>query len=240
MHLDNVGIDAVNPRLLGRFWQAALGGRDLTDTDELFETRLSITGGPTIDLCFARVPAPPAEPVRVHLDLYGGAERDTWAQQLRDLGATDLDVGQGDVPWVVLADPEGNPFCVMPDRPGYTDRTGPIAAIPIDCADPARDAAFWAELTGWTPLAANPTVLRHPSRRGPQLRFCDELSVKPQAKNRMHLDVRLDPSDDPADVRRRLADLGASELNHDWGELPWTVYTDPSGNEFCVLPVAGN
>jgi hypothetical protein len=29
---------------------------------------------------------------------------------------------------------------------------------------------------------------------------------------------------------------GASRLDHDWGELPWTSLTDPSGNEFCLLP----
>lgn len=33
-----------------------------------------------------------------------------------------------------------------------------------------------------------------------------------------------------------VAGLGGRELAHDWGALPWRVYQDPSGNEFCILP----
>src|SRR5699024_8417503 len=61
------------------------------------------------------------------------------AQRLRELGASDLDIGQGEVPWIVLGDVEGNPFCVMEHREVYED-TGPIAAMPLDSADPDRDA----------------------------------------------------------------------------------------------------
>ncbi|MGI5215473.1 VOC family protein [Plantactinospora sp. CA-290183] len=52
---------------------------------------------------------------RVHLDLvpYPGAGQAAEVARLRALGATPADVGQRDVPWVVLADPEGNEFCVL-------------------------------------------------------------------------------------------------------------------------------
>jgi hypothetical protein len=52
---------------------------------------------------------------RFHLDLapYPGDDQAAEVARLRALGATDADVGQGDVPWTVLADPEGNQFCVL-------------------------------------------------------------------------------------------------------------------------------
>src|SRR5688500_16837497 len=145
MYLENLVFDAVDPGRLGRFWEAAVGGQQLTDSPEGYETRLSIAGGPELDLCFQRVHEPPAEPVRLHPDRDGDAGRDDVVERLIGLGAAHLDIGQGDVPWVVLQDPEGNPFCVMEHRPSYVD-TGPIAALPLDSADPDRDADFWAWL----------------------------------------------------------------------------------------------
>jgi hypothetical protein len=153
------------------------------------------------------------------------------------LGARKLDIGQGDVPWVVLADPEGNPCCVMEDRAAY-DHTGPLAALPLDSADPDRDAAFWSWLTGWTDaVGVAPRSLRHPSLRGPLLELCPEPAPKGTTKNRLHLDVRLEAGDDPDEVAASIAERGGGKLHHpEWGELPWRSYTDPSGNEFCVLP----
>lgn len=58
MQLENLVFDATDPRRLGRFWEAVVGGERLTDNADAFETRLSIPGGPTIDLCFQRVPMP--------------------------------------------------------------------------------------------------------------------------------------------------------------------------------------
>ena len=141
------------------------------------------------------------------------------------------------MPWVVLADPAGNPFCVMEDRPAYAD-TGPIAALPLDSADPERDAEFWSWLTGWTEAAGvAPRTLRHPSLRGPLLELCPEPAPKGTAKNRLHLDVRLEAGDDLDDVAAAIIERGGAPFhNPGWGELPWRSYTDPSGNEFCVLP----
>ena len=59
MYLENLVIDAVEPQRLGRFWEAVVGGERLTDEPDGFETRLTIEGGPVLDLCFQRVPEPP-------------------------------------------------------------------------------------------------------------------------------------------------------------------------------------
>jgi hypothetical protein len=236
MYLENLVFDAVDPQRLGRFWEAAVGGERLTDEPAGFETRLTIEDGPVLDLCFQRVPEPPSEPLRLHLDLLGGADQSPMVDRLLALGARHLDIGQHDVPWVVLEDPAGNPCCVMESRAAYVD-TGPIAALPLDSADPDRDADFWSWLTGWTDVAGvAPRSLRHPSRRGPLLELCPEQVAKGTAKNRLHLDVRLDAGEGADDVEAAITERGGARLVTDWGELPWRSYTDPSGNEFCVLP----
>ena len=237
MYLENLAIDAHDPTVLGRFWEALLGGSTLTDEADLFEARLSVPDGLVLDLCFSRVPEPVVPGPRLHLDLSGGAQQADVVQRALELGARHLDIGQGEVPWVVLADPEGNPFCVMESRPEY-ESSGPIAALPLDSADPGRDAAFWAELSGWQPVAsAAPAALRHPSGRGVLLELCPEPAPKREGvKNRLHLDIRLEGADDEDAVVARVRELGGRELDPGWGELPWRVVTDPSGNELCLLP----
>ena len=233
MYLENLVIDAVEPQRLGRFWEAVLGGERLTDKPDAFETRLTVEGGPVLDLCFQRVSEPPTEPPRLHLDLSNGARQAEEVDRLLGLGARHLDIGQGDVPWVVLADPEGNPYCVMEDRPAYAD-SGLLAALPLDAADPDRDVEFWSWLTGWTDAAGGaPRSLRHPSLRGPFLELCPEPVRKGESKNRLHLDIRLETGDDPDRVAASIAQRGGGKLHPAWGELPWRSYTDPSGNEFA-------
>lgn len=228
--------DATNPQALGRFWESALGCERLSDEVDGFETRLGLPDGPVLDLCFQRVTQAPVEPVRLHLDLRA-EEQQQVVERLLALGANRVDIGQGDVPWVVLADPEGSPFCVMEDRPEYA-AAGSLAALPLDVADPARARELWSWLTGWVPVeGAGLLSLRHASGRGPLLELCQEVSPKVLQKNRMHLDIRLEPGDDADAVAREIGHRGGRELNPDWGDLPWRIFADPSGNEFCVLPM---
>ena len=236
MYLENVVFDALDPQRLGRFWEAVVGGERLTDGADILETRLSVEGGPTLDLCFQPVSDPPSEPPRLHLDVAGGTDQAEVVDRLLGLGATHLDIGQGDVPWVVLADPEGNAFCVVEERAAYAD-SGPLAALPLASADPDRDAEFWTWLTGWTDVdGVAPRSLRHPSRKGPLLELMPESAPKGATKNRTHLDVRLEAGEDADQVEASILERGADRLRVDWGDLPWRTYTDPSGNEFCVLP----
>ena len=137
---------------------------------------------------------------------------------------------------VVLADPAGNPCCVMEQRATYAD-TGPIAALPLDSADPERDAEFWAWLTGWIEVPGDADrALRHPSLKGPYLELHRERAAKGPAKNRLHLDIRLEAGDDPDELAAGIAGRGGRELQMGWGDLPWRHFADPSGNELCLLP----
>ncbi|SCE83199.1 Glyoxalase-like domain-containing protein [Micromonospora mirobrigensis] len=172
---------------------------------------------------------------RVHVDLAttSAAHRAELVERLTALGATRADVGQGDVPWTVMADPEGNEFCVLDPRPEHRD-TGPIAAVVVDCADPRAMARFWGEATDWTvhEVTDSEAVLRSAQGVGPYLRFHRTPDVK-TGWNRVHLDVRPYPGDDPQAEVARLRALGATPVELDG--IHWTVLTDPEGNEFCLL-----
>lgn len=71
------------------------------------------TVGPYLELL--RTPGVKTVPDHVHLDLlpYTGDDLEAEVARLRALGATDIDLGQGDVPWRCLATPEGHEFCVL-------------------------------------------------------------------------------------------------------------------------------
>ena len=219
MYLENVVFDARAPRELGRFWEAVVGGETLTDEPAGYETRLAVPGGPELDLCFQPVPEPPAGSPRLHLDVTGGADE---VARLLALGARRAD-GEDE-----LLDPEGNPFRVV------AAGASPLAAVRLESADPGRDAAFWSWLTGWAEVPGASAALRHPSGLGPTLELVPEAQAKGSTKNRRHLDLRLEPGDDA--VPAGLAERGGHELPAVWGELPWRSYTDPSGNELCLLP----
>jgi hypothetical protein len=171
----------------------------------------------------------------VHLDLRGGTEQAAVVERLLELGARHADIGQGDVSWVVLDDPEGDHLCVLEDREAYAD-TGPLAAVVLESADPGRDRDFWSWLTGWRPAEGSDLpAVRHLSGLGPWVEFLPESAPKGDEKSRVHLDVRLEAGEDADEVARAIEDRGGRELHFDWGDLPWRHFADPSGNEFCVL-----
>ena len=100
---------------------------------------------------FLPVPEPKTIKNRIHLDVSAtDGDQDAEVERLLALGARRVDIGQGDVSWVVLADPEGNEFCVLEARrqPERRDEHGRPQVL-IDCADRDRLAAFWCAALGW-------------------------------------------------------------------------------------------
>jgi hypothetical protein len=184
MYFENVVFDATDPHTAGRAWETELGTETLTDEEAGFETRLSVAGGPVLDLCFQRVPDEPTDRPRLHVDVHAGE----------------------------------------------------LTALRLESADPGRDVTFWQWLTSGEPVVGSETPgLQHPSGRGPVLSLIPEEEPKPEAKNRIHLDLRLESGDDADAVAAGIAERGGRELHFDWGDLPWRHFADPSGNEFCVL-----
>jgi hypothetical protein len=234
-----VVVDAADPGVLGGFWAGALGW------EVLFADEDDVAVGPEDDgpgLFFVRVDDPKAGKNRVHLDLNSGSDEDYEATvaRLEGLGARKVDIGQGTaVSWEVMADPEGNELCVLRPRSTYAG-AGPLAAIVVDCADPAALARFWGEVTGWElhgPDQDGDWGLAPPGGVGPHLeliRVPDE-DVK-TVKNRLHLDVAPPPGGDQAAEVARLQALGAVPADVGQGdEATWVVLADPEGNELCVL-----
>jgi predicted enzyme related to lactoylglutathione lyase len=238
--LVQIAMNARDNSALGRFWAEALGWKVVAEEPGATSVEPEGFDYPDpIALCVdvLRVPEPKTVKNRVHIDLAttSAAHQADLVARLRDLGATPADVGQGDVPWTVLADPEGNEFCVLEPRPVYLD-TGPIAVVVVECADPRALARFWDEAMDWTlhEVTGDHAVLRSAKGVGPYLEFLRTPGVK-TVKNRVHLDLRPYPGDDLAAEVARLQALGATPADVGQGDVPWTVLADPEGNEFCVL-----
>ena len=111
---EQVIIDAGDPSALGSWWREALGWVVVNDDPEEFEIRPEPERLP--GLLFVSVDEPKTVKNRLHLD-FRPDDRDAEVERLVGLGATRVDIGQGDQSWVVLADPEGNEFCVLAARP---------------------------------------------------------------------------------------------------------------------------
>lgn len=71
------------------------------------------------------------------------------------------------------------------------------------------------------------------------MEFLPEAAPKGAVKNRVHLDVRLSSDEDHDEVAAQVRARGGEAYDPGWGELPWRLHRDPSGNEFCVLDAAG-
>ncbi|TQN27799.1 hypothetical protein FHX37_4529 [Haloactinospora alba] len=240
--LVQIAMNARDDSAVGRFWAEVLGWG--TSSEGPGVTNLEPVGfsypDPTaVCIDVLTVPEPKTVKNRVHVDL-ATASADHQAEvvsRLKDLGATPADVGQGDdVPWTVLADPEGNEFCVLEPRSTYQD-TGPIAAVLVDCADPRAMARFWDEAMDWTlhEVTDDHAAMRSAAGVGPYLEFVRTPDVK-TVKNRVHLDLRPYAGGERSAEADRLRALGATDVDLGQGDdVPWTVLADPEGNEFCVL-----
>lgn len=104
-------VDARDPQGQATFWSEVLGWQ-ATERDGL---HFLMPPNPAIPL-IAFIPVPEEKSVknRLHIDVSPtDRTRDEEVERLLSLGATYADIGQGDVDWVVLRDPEGNEFCVL-------------------------------------------------------------------------------------------------------------------------------
>ncbi|TFD57690.1 VOC family protein [Cryobacterium suzukii] len=242
LRLVQVNFKARDDSALGRFWAEALGwgvsseGPGVTNV----EPRGMILPDPAaVGVDVVTIPDPATVMYRAHLDLAStsAAHQTELVGRLKELGATSADIGQGDVPWTVLADPEGNVFCVLEPRSIY-QHTGPIAAVVVSCTDPRAMAKFWNAALDWTlhEVTDDLARLRSATGVGPYLEFVRVPEVT--AWTRVHLDLRPYLRDDQAAEVARLRTLGAVDADIDQGDVPWVVLTDPEGNEFCVLTPA--
>ena len=234
---------AADPAPIARWWAEALSWPITFEDPGEYAVEPSTDNDPTTgvpSLTFCPVPEPKTVKNRVHLDLASQSLDDQRAivERLIALGARPVDIGQRDVPWTVLADLEGNEFCVLDPRDRYTG-VGPLAAIVVDALDPLALARFWEHASGWTIgyESEDAVSLHAPHGRPPDVDFVRVADAK-TVKDRVHLDVAPFAEDDRDAEAQRLIDLGATPVDigqHDDPETTWVVLADPEGNEFCVL-----
>jgi len=231
-HLVALCFDANDPPRLARFWAGVLG-REMAD---------DLTLLPSEDTGF-RIRFLPTEheklgPNQVHFDLTSTSLEDqqqTVARAL-ELGARHLDVGQGpDADHLVLADPEGNEFCVVEPGNSFLADTGVIGALSSDGMQEV--GYFWSRALGW-PLVWDQdqeTAIQSP-RGGSKISWGGPPVNPKTGKNRLHLDLAPPEDGDQQAEVERLVSLGASRVDIGQGDVGWVVMADPGGNEFCVVP----
>ncbi len=110
---EQVVVDAQDPRALGAWWAAALGWVTVDEGQDEVEIRESADQLP--GLLFVSVTDPRVVKNRLHLD-FRPDDQESEVARLVAMGARRVDIGQEAVSWVVLADPEGNEFCVLSSR----------------------------------------------------------------------------------------------------------------------------
>ncbi|MCX6500499.1 MAG: VOC family protein [Arthrobacter sp.] len=111
--LASIAIDAIRPRVVADFWCAVLGWQVVDEDTDIISIAPQDDTSPSIDVI--AVPLGKTIKNRLHFDLRAdGVSTAEELERLLALGAVRTDVGQGpDVSWVVLADPEGNEFCLL-------------------------------------------------------------------------------------------------------------------------------
>ena len=245
LHLENVVIDAHDPRTLGRWWAEAMGWVVHVECDDEVDVCERLADDGTFlfpELVFVPVDDPEPGRERIHLDMNSFSLDDQRAtvDRLLSMGATHADVGQAaDAGFVVLTDPEGNTFCVLDPRPEFA-HLGSLAGYTLAAHDARALRDLWLAATGWELTGDEPDhVALSPPGGGADLEIITRPTMPHRdAKNRIHLDVRPGPGDDQAAAVDQLVALGARRVEvgqSDGPPVSWVVLADPEGNELCVL-----
>lgn len=110
-------LDCREPRELARFWSQVLGYRIVDDGVDEVEIAPPQGAASPVTLMFQRSDDPKSNKLRLHLDVNPtDRDQDEELARLLELGAKQIDVGQGEQTWYVLADPEGHEFCLLRGR----------------------------------------------------------------------------------------------------------------------------
>jgi predicted enzyme related to lactoylglutathione lyase len=234
-HLHALCFDANDPLRLARFWAGVL------DWERADYPNDGMTLLPSDDTGF-RIRFLPTQELKVgqnqmHFDLTSTSLEDqqqTVARSL-ELGARHIDIGQRpEEGHVVLADPEGNEFCVIEPGNKFLADCGFIGALACDGSQEV--GYFWSAALGW-PLVWDQdqeTAIRSP-QGGPKITWGGPPLKPKTGKNRLHFDLAPPVRGDQQAEVDRLVSLGATRIDIGQGDVSWVVLADPDGHEFCVL-----
>ncbi|MBO8184059.1 VOC family protein [Streptomyces spirodelae] len=230
-----VCIGTSRPLRLARFWSGLLGWETADDPGA------GVTLLPCDDTGFRIRCLPSEEPRtgqnRMHFDLTSTSlddQRQTVAKAL-DLGAQHIDIGQSpEEGHVVLADPDGNEFCVIQPGNRFLAECGFIGALACDGSQEV--GYFWSAALGW-PLVWDQneeTAIRSP-HGGPKITWGGPPLMPKPGRNRLHFDIAPPANGDREAEIDRLISLGATRADTSQDDADGIPMTDPDGNEFCVL-----
>jgi predicted enzyme related to lactoylglutathione lyase len=228
-------VDTLDPAGLARFWAGVLGWEMVDDSDGGVTLLPSDDTGFQLD--FFPTQEQKAGPNQMHFDLTSTSLEDqqqTVARAL-ELGGQHIDIGQGpDAEHVVLADPEGNEFCVIEPGNNFLADCGFIGALAGEGSQ--QVGYFWSKALDW-PLVwdqEQETAIRSPAG-GPKITWGGPPLTPKAGKYRLHFDLAPPADGDQQAEVERLVSLGAARIDIRQGEVSWVVMADPDGHEFCVL-----
>jgi predicted enzyme related to lactoylglutathione lyase len=233
-------LDANDPLGLARFWSGVLG-REMADDPRDGFTLLP-NDATEFRLRFVPSQQQKSGPNQMHFDLTSTSLEDqqrTVDRVLR-LGGRHLDIGQGaDAEHVVLADPEGNEFCVIEPDNNFLADCGVMGALASDGSQAV--GYFWSKALGW-PLVWDQdeeTAIQSP-RGGTKITWGGPPLEPKTGKERLHFDLAPGADADQQAEVDRLICLGATRVDIGQGDVSWVVMADPDGHEFCVLTARGS
>jgi catechol 2,3-dioxygenase-like lactoylglutathione lyase family enzyme len=227
-----LSFDAKDPAVLTQFWAGVLGREAAADGTSLLPD--DSTG---FRLRFLQSDVPKDRANQTHFDLTSqslGEQEATVARAL-ELGGQHIDIGQKpEEEHVVLADPEGNEFCVIEPGNNFLANTGVIGALSSDGTQAV--GYFWSKALDW-PLVWDQdeeTAIQSPNG-GSKISWGGP-PVNPKApKNRLHFDLVPSAGSDVQAEVERLISLGAARLDSGQEDGDAIAMADPDGNEFCIL-----
>jgi predicted enzyme related to lactoylglutathione lyase len=227
--------DANDPPRVAGFWSGVLGWEMVDDPDGGVTLLPSDDTGFQLD--FFPTQEQKAGPNQMHFDLTSTSLEDQQqtVERALELGGRHIDIGQGpDAEHVVLADPEGNEFCVIEPGNDFLADCGFIGALAGEGSQ--QVGCFWSKALDW-PLVWDrdqETAIRSP-HGGPKITWGGPPLTPKAGKYRLHFDLAPPADGDQQAEVERLVSLGAARIDIGQGEVSWVVTADPDGHEFCVL-----
>jgi hypothetical protein len=225
----DICIDASDETLIGDFWRVALHAT--TTRHEKHPESWWLTPGiaDATTVWINDVPdATPPVKTRVHLDLRLGPGETI--DPLLAAGARLLLAPRPDGNWWLLADPEGNEFCVFPPD----DRPARLYELVVDARDAIAATRWWQRVLGGEFSHEDDddfAALTGGAGQTFEYLVFQNVPEPKTVKNRVHWDVTLtDPTPDA------LIEAGATVIRPPDEDDRWWIMADPEGNEFCAFP----
>lgn len=228
--LDALCVDAQDPQALASFWAGVLD-RERDDDG----TALLPREGTDFRIRFLATEEPKTGRNQVHFDLTSASweEQEATVARALEMGGRHLDIGQlPEEDHVVLADPEGNEFCVIEPGNGFLSGCGIIGALSSDGTRAV--GCFWSEALAWPLVWDQDDETAIQSLHGGAKVSWGGPPVRAKTrKNRLHFD--LAPEGDQQVEADRLVSLGATRVDGEPSASGRVAMLDPDGNEFCLL-----